>query len=86
MTLMFFVTIITATADKADRWCSPPSGEGERLVVFWHKKGDLWVIRGSGKLHCVRFISDGLGSENGGGALSPEASAKAIPYGTEAVD
>ena len=33
----------------------PPQGK----VVFWHKKGDFsdWVIWGSGKLRCVRFIT-----------------------------
>ena len=58
---------------KEDIWCSltpQVKANGALLVVFWHKKGDIlfgWVIRGSGKLHCVRFIAHarrgGLGVE-----------------------
>jgi hypothetical protein len=59
-------TLHTSTprkADKEDIWCSLTprvKANGALLVVFWHKRETYfsdWVIRGSGKLHCVRFIA-----------------------------
>jgi len=49
--------IIPRKADKADRWCSLLPSGGVVLGTKGQTYFSDWVIRGSGKLHCVRFIT-----------------------------